>query len=64
MKSDPNLDAVRQARTEISREFGNDPARLVAHYIEMQNRFKDSKLIYGPDDIAPKKTGTTKAEPK
>jgi hypothetical protein len=48
MKNDPGLAAVRAARIEISRQFGNDPARLVAHYVEMQARYKGSLLIEGP----------------
>jgi hypothetical protein len=31
------LTRIRQIRHEISHEFGNDPRRLVAHYIELQN---------------------------
>lgn len=47
-KDDPALAAVRKVRNEISREFGNDPARLIAHYEELQAQFK-GRLIYGPD---------------
>ncbi len=28
---------LRQVRREISREHGNDPQRLVAHYIQLQD---------------------------
>ncbi len=31
------LTRVRQARHDISRHFGNDPHRLVAHYLELQD---------------------------
>jgi|tagenome__1003787_1003787.scaffolds.fasta_scaffold20678433_2 hypothetical protein len=31
------LTRIRRVRHEISNEFGNDPRRLVAHYIELQN---------------------------
>jgi hypothetical protein len=40
MKTDEGLEAVRKARRDISRELGNDPARLVAHYMEIQRQFK------------------------
>jgi hypothetical protein len=30
------LTRIRRIRHEISHEFGNDPRRLVAHYIELQ----------------------------
>lgn len=41
MKPDPGLEPIREVRKAISRSFGNDPARLVAYYIEMQKRFAD-----------------------
>lgn len=48
MPNDPAIDAVRAARTQISEEFGDDPIRLVAHYIAMQKRFAE-RLIRGPE---------------
>jgi hypothetical protein len=48
MKNDPVLEAVRKARCDISRELGNDPARLVAHYAELQAKFK-GRVIHGPE---------------
>jgi hypothetical protein len=48
MKTDPALEAVRKARRDISREFGNDPVRLIAHYAEMQAEFT-GRLIHGPE---------------
>ena len=36
MKNDPAIEAVRKGRREISRELGNDPARLIAHCMERQ----------------------------
>lgn len=47
--NDPGLENVRAARHAISREFGNDPARLVAHYIDMQSRYKGGTVIEGPE---------------
>jgi hypothetical protein len=49
-KTDPALAAIRNVRHEISREFNNDPARLIAHYIELQRRIEKSKIVQGPDD--------------
>jgi hypothetical protein len=49
MKNDPAIEAVRQARREISRELGNDPARLIAHYMERQAHFQ-GRIIQGPED--------------
>jgi hypothetical protein len=48
MKSDSGLEAVRNARSKISREFDNDPVRLIAHYVEMQAHYKGGPLIQGP----------------
>jgi hypothetical protein len=47
------LRAIRNVRHEISREFNNDPARLIAHYIELQRRIEKSKIVQGPDDADP-----------
>jgi hypothetical protein len=55
-KIDPALDAIRKIRHEISRDFDNDPARLIAYYVERQRRVEQSKLVRGPEDHA--------AEPK
>jgi hypothetical protein len=49
-KTDPAIEAIRKVRREISHEFGNDPARLIAHYIELQRRVEAGKLIRGPED--------------
>ena len=48
MTDDPVIDGVRRARCAISREFDNDPARLVAHYAELQARYK-GVLVAGPE---------------
>jgi hypothetical protein len=62
MKTDLGLEAVRAARHEISHEFGNDPARLIAYYIEMQSKHEGSAIIRGPVDppseVEPGVTGT------
>jgi hypothetical protein len=48
MKNDPGIEAVRQARRDISRELENDPVRLVAHYMDKQKDFK-GRLVHGPE---------------
>jgi type II secretory pathway component HofQ len=50
MPTDPALEAVRKVRREISRQFDNDPARLVARYIELQRNLDKSRIVLGPDD--------------
>jgi hypothetical protein len=50
-KTDPALRAIRKVRHQISREFENDPARLVEHYMELQRRMpRTMKLVQGPAD--------------
>jgi hypothetical protein len=39
MKPDPGLQPTRDIRLRISREFGNDPRRLVEYYMGYQRRF-------------------------
>lgn len=43
-KVDEGLRAVREVREKISAEFENDPEKLVAHYIEQQERHRDRLL--------------------
>jgi hypothetical protein len=57
MKNDPTLEAVRKARCDISREQGNDPARLVRHYTDLQARFK-GRIIPGPESDDHNREGT------
>ena len=40
-----SLSRVRRARHEISREHGNDPHRLVAHYIELQEAASEREPV-------------------
>ena len=52
MSTDPAIDAVRAARIEISREVGNDPARLIEHYAELQKKVRE-RLVQGPEQPKP-----------
>lgn len=38
---DPLIDEIHEIRRQISARFGNDPARLVEHYMKYQKQFKD-----------------------
>jgi hypothetical protein len=38
---DPVIDEIRGIRQRISERYHDDPAQLVAHYIEFQEQFKD-----------------------
>jgi hypothetical protein len=48
-KPDPALETIRKVRREISREFGDDPVRLIEHYMELQRNMQGSRLVPGPD---------------
>jgi hypothetical protein len=39
--NDAPIEEVRELRRQISARFGNDPARPVAHYIELQEQYRD-----------------------
>lgn len=41
---DEGIRAVRDVRKRISAEFGNDPERLVEHYMREQERYRDRML--------------------
>jgi hypothetical protein len=50
-KPDPALEVIRKVRHELSREFDNDPARLVEHYMDLQRRLqRTTRLVQGPAD--------------
>jgi hypothetical protein len=46
-RSDPVIDEIRAIRQRISARFDHDPARLVAYYMELQERHRD-RLIDRP----------------
>ena len=41
---DEGIRVVRDVRRKISEEFGHDAARLVGHYIQEQDRFRERLL--------------------
>lgn len=43
-QKDPVIDEIREVRHRISEQFGHDPARLVAHYMEFQKQYRDRLL--------------------
>ena len=47
MKPDLGLEPTRQIREEISKEFDNDPRKLVEHYLNFQKTF-EGRLRYAP----------------
>lgn len=40
MTTDPAIDEIREVRQKISAEFGHDPRRLLAHYVEYEKQLE------------------------
>ena len=40
MKPDPAIDEIRATRRKISAQFGHDPRRLMAHYMELEKQLE------------------------
>jgi hypothetical protein len=50
--SDPVIDEIREVRHRISERYDHDPARLIAHYMELQERYRDRLLETQPAEQA------------
>ncbi len=48
-QSDPVIDRIRAARREISERFGHDTAKLVEHYVELQQQYEDQLVNIFPE---------------
>jgi hypothetical protein len=44
---DPVIDEIREVRRRISERCNNDPAKLVAYYMKLQEQYRD-RLIDAP----------------
>lgn len=44
-QNDPVIDEVREVRHRISEQFGHNPAKLVTHYMQMQEKYKDRLIV-------------------
>lgn len=56
-EGDEVIARIREARHQISEEFGHDPYRLVAHYMELQKEHPE-KMVPAPDsEIVGKRRG-------
>jgi hypothetical protein len=45
MKDDPTITAIREARHKISASVNHDPRKLVAHYLELQERHRERLVL-------------------
>jgi hypothetical protein len=59
-ENDPVIDEIREVRHRISAQFGHDPAKLVAHYMQMQEKYKDRLICAAAASVTVDKTS---AEP-
>jgi len=41
IRNDQPIDEIRELRRRISARFDHDPARLVAYYVKLQERYRD-----------------------
>lgn len=41
MRNDPPVDEIRAIRHRILARFDQDPAKLVAYYMQMQEKYRD-----------------------
>jgi hypothetical protein len=55
-EGDEEIACIREARHRISEQFGHDPYRLVAYYMELQKEHPE-KLIPAPDSEVAGKGG-------
>ena len=51
MQDDPAIAAVREVRHRISQQYGHDPKKLIAYYIQLQEIHKDRllEIPYAPN---------------
>jgi hypothetical protein len=54
-EGDAEIARIREVRHQISEQFGHDPYRMVAHYIELQKDHPE-KLVSAPHSEAAGKT--------
>jgi hypothetical protein len=52
MKPDPAIDEVRAVRRQISAEFGHDPRRVMAHYVEYEKQLEREGKSFFVDTAA------------
>jgi hypothetical protein len=46
---DPPIDEIRAIREKISAQFNHDPKALIAHYMKLQEQYKDRLLDTSKD---------------
>jgi hypothetical protein len=59
MSNDPVIDEVRAARHQISERVDHDTTRLVAYYMEIQERYRGRLIHSGLAEDSPTKASLT-----
>jgi hypothetical protein len=51
-QNDPIIDEIREIRSRISAEFGDDPKKLIDHYIKLQKQHAERliEIRTGPEN--------------
>jgi uncharacterized protein with NRDE domain len=49
LKDDPAITEIRETRHKISEEFGHDPQRIVAYYMELQRKEEEQRQLNQPE---------------
>lgn len=52
-REDPVVEEMRESRRRVSQACGHDAARLVEHYMRLQERYKDRLLGIGRQATRP-----------
>ena len=45
IRNDQPIDEIRELRRRISARCDNDPARLVAYYVKLQEQYRDRLIV-------------------
>lgn len=56
-EGDDEIARIREVRHRISEQFGHDPYRLVAYYMELQKEHPENRIAAPDAEVAGKATG-------
>jgi hypothetical protein len=45
--TDPVIDELREVRHQISERFDHNPGKLVAHYMQLQEKYRNRLVVSG-----------------
>jgi len=52
-KDDPTIARIREARHQISEEFGHDPQRIIEYYNKLQKKYQGRSLSNADQERLP-----------